>query len=378
MNKNEYRRAFIMLRASLPGYAGHVRLEQRTMMGSMYFTATPVEDVGELQAVLAGQSGGQYYAASLGALRRDRRGQASLAYSFDPRDISGRPMDAYRWIVIARTGPNGCEIALTGNVNGSYPIQQGALRDAVCALFADAAPADDLPARGEAPSVSAPVLPRQSEPVVPQVQAAPATEEIPPVGAVPAVEPPSVASESLCEAVAETEGTGDTTSPAADALTAGPSEGHARVLTSAAPPEAPAGASEPAVVSSAEPTGSAARQLGLDAAQPWSSALEPLRTLFREQSPVTLPLDGEFVYVRAPMPEGCGYAACLAGLWVEDGQVVAARYALPGRYTPEPPAGLEDYQWLGGTGDGFWVLTVDPDTGAPMHALDYAQCAVTN
>ena len=37
MNKNEYRRAFIMLRPALTGYSGHVRLERRTMTGSMYF-----------------------------------------------------------------------------------------------------------------------------------------------------------------------------------------------------------------------------------------------------------------------------------------------------------------------------------------------------
>ena len=40
MNRNEYRRAFIMLRAAMPGYGGHVRLERRTLTGSMYFIIT--------------------------------------------------------------------------------------------------------------------------------------------------------------------------------------------------------------------------------------------------------------------------------------------------------------------------------------------------
>ena len=40
MSRNEYRRAFIMLRAVQPGYGGHVRLERRTLTGSMYFTIT--------------------------------------------------------------------------------------------------------------------------------------------------------------------------------------------------------------------------------------------------------------------------------------------------------------------------------------------------
>jgi hypothetical protein len=40
MSKNEYRRAFIMLRPAMTGISGHVRLERRTMTGSMYFIVT--------------------------------------------------------------------------------------------------------------------------------------------------------------------------------------------------------------------------------------------------------------------------------------------------------------------------------------------------
>ena len=28
-----------------------------------------------------------------------------------------------------------------------------------------------------------------------------------------------------------------------------------------------------------------------------------------------------------------------------DGRITGIRYAVPGRYAPEPPAGLEDYSW---------------------------------
>ena len=62
------------------------------------------------------------------------------------------------------------------------------------------------------------------------------------------------------------------------------------------------------------------------------------------------------------MPGGSGYAGYLAGLRVEGGRIGAARYALPARYAPEPPAGLERYRWSGGGGEGYWVLDVDmPD-----------------
>ena len=50
MIRNEYRRAFIMLRAVMPGYGGHVRLERRTLTGSMYFIITAPQGVGELAA----------------------------------------------------------------------------------------------------------------------------------------------------------------------------------------------------------------------------------------------------------------------------------------------------------------------------------------
>jgi len=53
------------------------------------------------------------------------------------------------------------------------------------------------------------------------------------------------------------------------------------------------------------------------------------------------------------MPSGSGFDRCYIGLRAEDGAPAAIRYALPGRYAPEPPAGMEEYAWSG----GFWVLT---------------------
>ena len=53
MNRNDYRRAFIMLRALQPGYGGHVRLEKRTLTGSMYFIVSAPQADGALQALLA-------------------------------------------------------------------------------------------------------------------------------------------------------------------------------------------------------------------------------------------------------------------------------------------------------------------------------------
>ena len=40
MLRNDYRRALIMLRAIERDYAGHARLERRTLIGSLCFTAS--------------------------------------------------------------------------------------------------------------------------------------------------------------------------------------------------------------------------------------------------------------------------------------------------------------------------------------------------
>ena len=111
MSKNEYRRAFIMLRPAITGASGHVRLERRTMTGSMYFI---VSGQGEgWRAALVGQRDGACYAAPIGPLVRDRRGQLVLAWTFDPRNIAGRPLEAYAWVAIVATG-GPCALALTG------------------------------------------------------------------------------------------------------------------------------------------------------------------------------------------------------------------------------------------------------------------------
>ena len=143
MSKNEYRRAFIMLRPAVTGASGHVRLERRTMTGSMYFI---VSGQGEgWRAALVGQRGREYYAADLGELKRDGRGQLTLAYAFDPRSIDGRPLEGYQLIVVTQVTPERCQVALTGNVDGAYPLDPGAVREVTCALYRADAPAADLP-----------------------------------------------------------------------------------------------------------------------------------------------------------------------------------------------------------------------------------------
>ena len=134
MAKNDYRRSLIMLRAHERGYSGHVRLEHRVMMGSMYFTVSEKNASQRLCALLVRPDAcGGYAAVKLGNLRRDGRGQSALAYSFDPRNIAGKPLDDYILIAITAISEGDCVIVLTGNVNGSRDFRFDGVREAVCA-----------------------------------------------------------------------------------------------------------------------------------------------------------------------------------------------------------------------------------------------------
>ena len=369
MIRNEYRRAFIMLRAVMPGYGGHVRLERRTLTGSMYFIITAPQGVGELAAALVGQQNGEYYAAPIGPLNRDRRGQLALAWQFDPRAIAGRPMEAYPWIAVVATG-GPCALALTGNVEGSRTVDARALERTACALFVPggtgAAPAADLP---------------EPEPT-------PAPSEAP-VGESPDAQTPSwISPDDPALRATPVDGAGDgdeethgdvriytmtrarlrrlaRQSDNAEAHQSAPAQDEQEAAVTQAAPEAESalsGSEAGAMAAEPEPEAlptdptTAARRMGLDVTVPWPGAAEPLRRLFATQaSAVDAPDDG-FTYVAFPMPDGSGYRNSLVGLKVDEGRITAIRHALPAHRTPEPPAGMEGCKWIAGKGEkGFWV-----------------------
>ena len=338
MNKNEYRRAFIMLRPALTGYSGHVRLERRTMTGSMYFiVSAPGEG---LNAALVGQRGGEYYAAPLGVLKRDARGQLTLACAFDPRSIGGRPLEAYQLLAVAQVNGGDCKVALTGNVDGAYPMDAAAVREAVCALYQTDQPADDLPAPGELEPMPEPEpAPETAPETVPE----PAPEDVPP--------------EPLCpvdsEAPLPTEATGDpepepTPRPAVIVLPGPVPEGPDLVEPEPARTKIytrmRARQAEPAVESTPEPT----------------AAMESL--------PATLPLEDGYTYIQTPLPAASGAGWCLVGVRTKGDRITSVRCAMPGAYAPHPPEGLQGCVWVGrgdGSDGGYWVYTSrDVDSGA--------------
>ena len=332
MQKNDYRRAFIMLRSAAPGYGGHARLERRTLTGSLYFIVTAPEGAGPLSAALVGRQGAEYYAAQVGPFTRDRRGQLTLAWPFDPRDIDGRPLEAYAWTAVAEAEGGRCAVVLTGNVNGSREVDPAALEAAVCRLFTgERAPAADLPDPDATADSDMKIYRSIRSRAAEAAGAIPANAE--PEPAEPAPSEAEIVSEQLSE----------------------PAE--AEIVPEPTPLPAPEEALAEYVEAEDAPCAgapvTAARVLGLDITAPWPEPAEPLRRLFATQAPAGSPLGDGYTYVAAPLPKVPG--DCLVGLRSEDGRISGIRYALPGVYAPEPPAGLDDYLW---NAAGYWVLDI--------------------
>ena len=296
MMRNDYRRALILLRSHAAGFSGHVRLERRTLMGSMYFVLQAPDSAENLRAVLVGRDRSGYFACALGQLRRDSRGQAVLSHSFDPRKLCGRELEQYQLVAVVR---GDCEIVLSGNLSGSAELNWAQVRAAVGALCgAEEDASQDMEEASEAAE-----------------DACDAPEE----------RLPEIEDEEAEEAEAE--------------------EGEAEAEEAA----------ETAIAA-----------LGVDLSLPWPEEISALRTLFERQCAMKDAPDDGFTYVYAPMPEGCGYAACLAGVRCEAGAPVAVRYALPTTYAPVPPAGLEDAAWVRDNNSGWWVTHIELHSGGAV------------
>lgn len=327
MSKNEYRRALIMLRPAISGVSGHARLERRTMTGSLYFI---VSAQGEgWQAALVGQRSGEYYAAALGALKPDDRGQLTLAYAFDPRSIAGRPLEAYQLLAVAQVDAQGCKLALTGNVEGAYPMDPALVEQAVCALYTADEPAADLPAP-EALEVTF------SEP------AAPANADVEYI-APEALEPeptPEPVPEPMPEPVPVPESVPE------------PEPTHTKIYTRMRSSVSAAEAADPAPSEAAPDPDPSATDAG------WCAPTA---------APCAMPLEDGYSYIRLPLPAACGLDYCMLGVRTQNNRVASVRCALPGQFSPTPPRGIPGGVWLStgdGTGAGYWVVTVKCEESA--------------
>ena len=286
MQRNDYRRALIMLRSLLNGYSGHARIEIRTLTGNLSIRASVPQGAQSVRAALVGRRSALYYAHPLGNLRRDMRGQAGLSVTFDPRDVGGRGLEAYSLLAIVTINDGVCELALVGNLNGSCENDWSRVRDVVCALYAPQPRPDETPE------------------AVPYAREAPAVEEIP-------------------EVFEE-----NTQDDSADETNDG-----GLVWDLSVPDEETADAPDETAVP-----------------ETVSETAEGVPELFRQEG---------WSYTRTALPAGCGYAYSYVGTPACGGEICVA---IPGNFDTEPPAGLDDYQWIGDSGAGWWIKCYEART----------------
>ncbi len=393
MMKNDYRRSLIMLRALERGYSGHVRLEHRTLTGSMVFVVTAPSGGTLCAALVRWNSRGEYAAARLGELRRDSRGQATLAYSFDPRCIDGHPLSDYSLIAVTDRVGRRCDMVLAGNLNGSRETDWNQARIAACSACAMAdEPAFDLPVR---PGVR-PARPNYDD----QATTLPDDVLVEPVDT-PTTLPDDVFVEpddtptTLPDDVLVEPDDAPTTLP--DDVLVEPDDAPTTLpddvlvepddVPTALPDDIPVKTDEqiPVETPSDESTDGSAAPLfpapddsagaipaasygdadanALNPALVWPGESEGLRSYFAgENYSVDAPDDG-YLYVEAPMPEESGYDSVRIGVHPENGVPESVAYALPGRFSAEPPEGLEDYEWSGDGERGWWVAYLDAASG---------------
>ena len=397
MLRNDYRRALIMFRSLEQGFSGHARLERRTLMGTLCLTACAPGALA-LRAALVGRRGNDYFAAPLGALRRDSRGQYSLIASFDPRNIEGRELEEYQLLVVVDAG-DPCHLVLSGNVCGSVQMDWERVRRAACALFLPGANAragrsaegQPLPAAepspdnayadapaAEPPSDNAYADAPAAEPPSDNVYAdAPAAEspsdnvyadapaaEPPSDNAyadAPAAEPPSDNVYADAPAAEPPSDIGFADAPAVEP----PSDNACADVPAAEPSSDSAYADAPAVEpsSDAPPAATPAEERTLDLSRPWPQPFEAVRALFSGGEWMEEPPLAGYAFVRAPLTDNSAAPWVAVGVRAEDGVPAQVVYAFPADEGGTPPAGLEDCIRFSGARD--WWLRFEPAQDAP-------------
>ena len=350
MIKNDYRRALIMLRSLAKGYSGFVRLERRTLVGTLQFTANGAANGANLVAVLLSQRSGGWFACKAGELRRDSRGQAGLNWSFDPRNVQGLELERYDLVTIVAVKGIECELVLAGFLHGAMEVNWSQVRDTACAVCApsqqkrarepaSAPPAVDEPAREPEPAPIAQIV---------EVESAPESAEAPPAEAAREIEEPIEAVQVMAAPVETDE---EPTLQAVCQL----------VPVEEQCVEVQAEEVEAEEVQAEEMPAAALLELDIDV--PWPEMIEPLRPLFKREAAYT-PFESEgFVFIRAPMPTESGISFCAAGIHVEDGKPTVVCFGIPAVRDVEPPPGLSSYLWRGDGQSGYWVIWQDAMTG---------------
>lgn len=333
MAKNDYRRSLLMLRGLEKGYSGHARLERRVLSGTLDFNVTSPAQGETLEAALIGPRGGRLVAKALGQLKSDSRDRRGLLAAFDPRNISGMDLDEVTAAVIARVENNRVRPVLCGWINGSKPINWAEVERILEELFG-----------------SQYIKPPEEQPTQPEDITTP-SEEI-------ATQPEDTTTppEEMITQPDEISTQPDENTTQLENVPTQPEEDTTRLGEESTQPEEDT--TLPDEISTQleeQPIQPAGALLNIDMSRPWHEDIESLRILFLT-SPAYSPFEMEgYVFVRAGMAEETGIDHCAVGVRAENGQIVGVCYAIPMPYTASPPAGLENYTWIGDDNRGWWV-----------------------
>ncbi len=358
-----------MLRSLKSGVSGYVRLERRTLMGTLQFTINGIDSAQEMYAVLLYPQNGAYGTVRLEKFPPPRYGQTGLVWKFDPRNIEGRTLEQYSLAAVIVIQDGICELLLCGNLNGSFEADWALVRDAACRLFS--------PVRIS----GSPIPPIDEESVCKcEPNEDKGLQTLPEFDSEPPAYPGENSEERSTKDLSATE----------DAENAADETGRAEVISETAiePDEFDFPAGEAAYAVEAKPSQAvyeaadaeeaflesdeldtpaqddfteqhttAGDQLGLsDPDAEWPADIEPIRKLFFASEPIVpFETDG-FVFIRAPLSADSDVSSCLIGIYCENGVPDRICYAIPSVYTPEPPAGMEGYVWRGDHSRGYWVI----------------------
>ena len=375
MLRNDYRRALIMLRSLRQGVSGYVRLERRTLMGTLQFTINGAGLNETLYALLLYEQNGLWQACLLDRMGEPRYGQCGAVCRFDPRSICGRALEDYARIAVASVREDVCELLLAGYMNGAVLTDWQQVKQAVCQAIATSGMASANP-RQDVPAV-APMEAKEPAPPIPAISGFTPEEET-------AVEnrtsePESEQNKTEEEPIEQTETISASVEPEpskADPPEPSPSDESAVEIIQEEsqtiqdefdqPAQEDLAQAEKATILPDEfdlpaQPGYATASVDLpelDVTAPWPAGIEPLRGLFASTN-ASHPFEAEgFRLIEVPLAIP-GAQKCVVGVSASDGQPDRVLYGVPGQYAAEPPEGLEDYEWRGGSGEGYWV-TIRP------------------
>lgn len=408
MLRNDYRRAMIMLRGLEKGMGGFIRLERRTLMGSMQFTVSGSPQGMMLNAVMLSRKGGQWSVAPLGTMRRDSRGQAGLTWSFDPRNIQGKTLEDYDVVAVVNMNGERCRLLLIGFVNSAKEVDVEQVRMAIertlGARTARAASGVQTEAASPQPSAEAAEDTGDSAQTTESAagQTAEAEDSAEYADDLPqqadaqqqtdedtlscccdeAQEPQTEEAQQSESAVESVESTAQTQEAGEDTVTCccdqaelgeldvpaqeenSQSEGiisdeQAQALLMAADNASDFDEDLEVPAQEVQTTGG---QQEVDTDATWPESVEPLRSLFKTEKRI-YPFPSRFIFIRAALPAETGLDYCAVGIRCQNGLPYLVCYALPARFEIEPPPGLEGYSWKGDTRHGWWVTWQTVDSG---------------